>query len=100
MLELEVVGNPTPTVEWYHDGKLVAHSRTLRTYFDGRVALLKIYRAQMDHAGSYTCKVSNKLGTVESSAVLTVEEEIAPHVPNMPIFIRKLEDVTIEKVNV
>ncbi|EYC10055.1 hypothetical protein Y032_0057g2742 [Ancylostoma ceylanicum] len=97
MLELEVVGNPTPTVEWYHDGKLVAHSRTLRTYFDGRVALLKIYRAQMDHAGSYTCKVSNKLGTVESSAVLTVEEEIAPHVPNMPIFIRKLEDVTVEQ---
>ncbi|KHJ78143.1 hypothetical protein OESDEN_22237 [Oesophagostomum dentatum] len=31
LLELEVDGNPTPTVEWYHDGKLVAESRTLRT---------------------------------------------------------------------
>ncbi|ETN81313.1 immunoglobulin I-set domain protein [Necator americanus] len=98
LLELEVNANPTPTVEWYHDGKLVAQSRTLRTYFDGRVALLKIYRAQKDHAGSYVCKVFNKLGAVESSAQLTVEKEFSQHVPNMPVFVRKLEDVTIEKI--
>ncbi|KAK6753136.1 hypothetical protein RB195_012624 [Necator americanus] len=98
LLELEVNANPTPTVEWYHDGKLVAQSRTLRTYFDGRVALLKIYRAQKDHAGSYVCKVFNKLGAVESSAQLTVEKEFSQHVPNMPVFVRKLEDITIEKI--
>ncbi|VDM77539.1 unnamed protein product [Strongylus vulgaris] len=98
LLELEVNGNPTPTVEWYHDGKLVAQSRTLRTYFDGRLAFLKIYRAQMDHTGLYVCKISNKLGTVEASAFLTVEEEFSPHVPNMPTFIRKLEDVIVEKI--
>ncbi|KHJ92411.1 immunoglobulin I-set domain protein [Oesophagostomum dentatum] len=97
LLELEVDGNPTPTVEWYHDGKLVAESRTLRTYFDGRVAFLKIYRAQIGHAGSYVCRVSNKHGTVESSAFLTVEEQLCPHVPNMPVFIQKLEDVTVDK---
>ncbi|KAJ1372372.1 hypothetical protein KIN20_034512 [Parelaphostrongylus tenuis] len=57
LLELEVDGVPTPTVEWYHDGKLIAESRTLRTYFDGRVAFLKIFEAQLDHQGHYVCKV-------------------------------------------
>ncbi|VDK58450.1 unnamed protein product, partial [Cylicostephanus goldi] len=97
LLELEVNGNPTPTVEWYHDGKLVAQSRTLRTYFDGRVAFLKIYRAQMEHAGLYVCKVSNRLGTVETSAYLRVEDEFSTHVTKMPQFIRKLEDIAVEE---
>ena len=57
LLEVEVSGSPEPMIEWYHDGKLVAESRTLRTYFDGRVAFLKIYQAQADQQGVYVCKV-------------------------------------------
>ncbi|CAI4227244.1 unnamed protein product [Auanema sp. JU1783] len=72
VLELEVEGSPTPLVEWYHNGKLVAESRTLRTYFDTRLAVLKIYEALPEHEGEYVCKISNKHGSVEASASLVV----------------------------
>ncbi|VDM83781.1 unnamed protein product [Strongylus vulgaris] len=57
MLELEVEGKPTPMIEWYHNGKLVSESRTIRSHFDGRVAFLKFYDAQLNHQGQYICKV-------------------------------------------
>ncbi|KAK6016031.1 immunoglobulin I-set domain protein, partial [Ostertagia ostertagi] len=96
LFELEVDSVASVTVEWYHDGKLVAESRTMRTYFDGRVAFLKIYEALPEHHGTYVCKVSNKFGTVQSAAMLTVEENVSVHLPMMPVFITKLKDVTVE----
>lgn len=99
LLEVEVDSFPEPMIEWYHDGKLVAESRTLRTYFDGRVAFLKIYEAQLDHQGQYLCKISNKLGSVETRAnlIVTNAEGDAEHVPNMPTFVKKLQDATAKK---
>ncbi|NP_001368673.1 Titin homolog [Caenorhabditis elegans] len=97
LLEVEVDGFPTPTIEWYHDGKLVAESRTLRTYFDGRVAFLKIYEAHEEHNGQYVCKVSNKLGAVETRAIVVVEApDAAEHVTQMPTFVKKLQDVVLK----
>nr|CDJ96599.1 Immunoglobulin I-set and Fibronectin domain containing protein [Haemonchus contortus] len=96
-LELEVDSPLPTTVEWYHDGNLVAESRTLRTYFDGRVAFLKIYNARPEHQGKYVCKVSNKVGALESSAFLTVEEEASVHLPNMPVFTKKLRDIVVKQ---
>ncbi|UMM35968.1 hypothetical protein L5515_008342 [Caenorhabditis briggsae] len=97
LLEVEVDGFPTPTIEWYHDGKLVAESRTLRTYFDGRVAFLKIYEAHEEHNGQYVCKVSNKLGAVETRACVVVEgPHAAEHVTQMPTFVKKLQDVVLK----
>ncbi|PIO69785.1 immunoglobulin I-set domain protein [Teladorsagia circumcincta] len=61
LLELEVDGVPTPMIEWYHDGKLVAENRTLRTTFDGKVAVLKIYEAQPEHQGQYICKLGTPI---------------------------------------
>ncbi|CAI2354591.1 unnamed protein product [Caenorhabditis sp. 36 PRJEB53466] len=98
LLEVEVDGLPTPTIEWYHDGKLVAESRTLRTYFDGRVAFLKIYEAHDEHNGQYVCKVSNKLGAVETRACVIVEKpDAADHVTQMPTFVKKLQDVVLRQ---
>ncbi|VDN26602.1 unnamed protein product [Cylicostephanus goldi] len=96
MLELEVDGTPTPMIEWYHNGKLVSESRTVRSNFDGRVAFLKFYDAQPNHQGQYICKVSNKLGVVESRAELIVEQEITD-LPNAPTFVKKLQDITVPK---
>lgn len=75
LLEAEVDGNPKPFVEWYLNGKLVAESRTLRTYFDGRVAFLKIYEACEEHQGQYLCRASNKLGTVETRCTVIVQRK-------------------------
>ncbi|CAI5451947.1 unnamed protein product [Caenorhabditis angaria] len=100
LLEVEVDGFPVPTIEWYHDGKLVAESRTLRTYFDGRVAFLKIYEAHEEHNGEYVCKLSNKIGSVETRAILIVEnsnDDHAEHITQMPTFVKKLQDVELKK---
>ncbi|KAK5984897.1 hypothetical protein GCK32_008606 [Trichostrongylus colubriformis] len=98
LLELEVDGVPTPVIEWYHDGKLVTESRTLRTTFDGRVAILKIYEAQPEQQGQYICKVSNKLGVVESRASLIVEREDTDQASNIPVFIKKIQNVTVKEL--
>ncbi|CAB3396936.1 unnamed protein product [Caenorhabditis bovis] len=99
LLEVEVDAFPTPTIEWYHDGKLVAESRTLRTYFDGRVAFLKIYEAHDEHNGQYVCKISNKHGSVETRATVVVEKssEHSEHVKQMPTFVKKIQDVVLKK---
>ncbi|KAJ1359849.1 hypothetical protein KIN20_018667 [Parelaphostrongylus tenuis] len=97
-LELEVEGMPTPMVEWFHDGTLVSESRTVRTSYNGRVAVLKIYEAQAEHQGQYICKVSNKLGVVESRAMLVVEPESTERMSDVPVFIKKLQDITVKKV--
>ncbi|VDM54489.1 unnamed protein product [Angiostrongylus costaricensis] len=96
-LELEVDGMPTPMIEWFHDGTLVSESRTLRTSYNGRVAVLKIYEAQAEHHGQYICKVSNKLGVVESRAMLVVQQESMECMSNVPVFIKKLQDITAKK---
>ena len=63
LLEIEVDGVPQPTIEWYKNGRLVAENRLVRTYFDGRVAFLKIYQATADHEGEYVCKVGTEIIT-------------------------------------
>ncbi len=79
MLELEVDGFPVPSVEWYKDGRLVAESRTLRMYYDGRVAFLKIYEASLDHQGEYVCRVVSSAGSVETRATLLVDRMLFMH---------------------
>ncbi|VDL68833.1 unnamed protein product, partial [Nippostrongylus brasiliensis] len=100
ILEMEVDGFPTPMVEWYHEGKLVAESRTVRSSFNGTVAVLKIYEAQPEHQGQYICKVSNKAGVAESRAMLIVEQESADQVSNIPVFIKKLQNVNVKELGV
>ncbi|KAE9413053.1 hypothetical protein Angca_003753, partial [Angiostrongylus cantonensis] len=100
LLEVEVDGEPIPAVEWYHDDKLLAESRTLRTYFDGRVAILKIFEVQPDHQGCYLCKVGNRFGSAQSSAILLVNQEIVEHVSQMPVFSEKIKDIIIPELGV
>lgn len=99
LLECEVDAFPEPTVEWLHDGNLVAESKTLRTYFDGRIAFLKLYEAHKDHQGTYECKIENKMGEAVSTAVVTVEttmESKEEYVPNMPRFTQKLTNIQVK----
>lgn len=99
LLEVEVIANPKPFIEWYHNGNLIAESRTLRTYFDGRIAFLKLYEAQEEQQGQYLCKVTNKLGTAETRCTLVVSARPGPEdqIRNMPKFVQKLQDVTVKK---
>ena len=66
-LTVSASGDPTPTVEWYHDSKLVGTGKTL--------ALNYVTLAQ---AGDYRCLVKNTIGSVYCDPVtLTVNESVA-----------------------
>uniref|UniRef100_A0A914CI05 Ig-like domain-containing protein n=1 Tax=Acrobeloides nanus TaxID=290746 RepID=A0A914CI05_9BILA len=101
LLECEVQAFPEPTIEWLKDGKPITESRTLRMYFDGRIAFLKIFEAHWEHQGVYECKIENKHGSVTSKANITVESAAASeeYVPNMPRFTQKLQNIQVEAEN-
>ncbi|TKR69840.1 hypothetical protein L596_021941 [Steinernema carpocapsae] len=97
LLEVEVEAFPEATSEWYFNGERVTESKLLRTYFDGRIAFLKIYEAKKEHQGEYMCRIFNQLGSVTTRCKVTVEaaSETEDYLENMPKFSHKLENITV-----
>jgi len=60
VLECETVGMPLPTVTWVKDGQPVAGGEGLLLTEQGR--RLRITKAELAHAGRYTCLVANAVG--------------------------------------
>ena len=69
--QLDGKANPTPTVEWWKDGHLLVVDRAFHSVGD-KLVLLKIHSLEFSDGGMYTCYLTNKSGTVCSSAVLTI----------------------------
>ena len=66
-LSVTATGDPTPSVEWYHDNTLVGTGNTLALDF-----------ITADQAGEYTCLVKNDVDSVYCDAVtVTVSESVA-----------------------
>ncbi|CAD5224126.1 unnamed protein product [Bursaphelenchus okinawaensis] len=99
VFECELEADDSPVVKWYHNKTLIEDEKTLRTYFDGRLAILKVFEASSSHAGVYECVASNAFGEVFSSASLLVEksEESEEYPPNMPEFTTKIRDLTVKE---
>ena len=69
-------GLPTPTVEWSHDGNMLTDGSNDITIATGdSSSTLTITTLTADDSGSYTCMVSNLLGTVTASSLLHVQCE-------------------------
>ncbi|XP_067398294.1 hemicentin-2 [Emydura macquarii macquarii] len=83
-LECEATGTPLPTVTWLKDGQPVANGEALLLKDQGRK--LHIQRAQVTHAGRYTCLAANAVGQVEWKF------DLAVHVP--PEVVRGAGSVT------
>ena len=65
-LSVDAGGDPTPSVEWYHNNALVGTGNTL--------ALNNI---TLDQAGDYQCLVKNELGSLECDvATVTVSQSV------------------------
>lgn len=80
-------GNPTPDINWFHNGEAITSSNSTFISFDGRKVTLEIPDCNESHKGSYECKLINKLGTKSSEAKAEVRGKYAPK------FIQKLSDV-------
>ncbi|KAM9271186.1 hemicentin-2 [Morus bassanus] len=78
VLECEVAGTPLPTVTWMKDGQPVASGDGLLLTEQGR--RLHIPRAEVAHAGRYTCLAANAAGQERR------EFDVVVHVP--PQFIQ------------
>ncbi|XP_010226739.1 PREDICTED: hemicentin-2-like, partial [Tinamus guttatus] len=63
VLECEAVGTPPPTVTWVKDGQPVANRDGLLLTKQGK--RLRIPKAEVTHAGRYTCLAMNAVGQDE-----------------------------------
>ena len=65
-------GQPMPDIVWLLNGKKVEASKNLRFEVDGNTFRLIIPNVKMENAGKVTVQASNKAGTEECSAELTI----------------------------
>ncbi len=74
ILECKVTGKPAPEVRWMMGGADVKQSMrlTVKSKPDG-VQVLQVKEATQKETGEVKCIATNKAGTVETAAELTVE---------------------------
>ncbi len=66
-------GKPQSKIEWYKNGKEIRESQHYSFSFEEAKATLTIPEAETSDTGSYMCKASNKLGSVDTECTLTVQ---------------------------
>lgn len=67
LLEVKCVGNPKPNVRWFKDGIEIFEGTRFRLLSVGDWYGLEVLSASPREIGTYTVKVTNESGTVESS---------------------------------
>uniref|UniRef100_H0XAK9 Hemicentin 1 n=1 Tax=Otolemur garnettii TaxID=30611 RepID=H0XAK9_OTOGA len=70
ILNCEVKGDPTPTIQWSRKGAGVEINHRIRQLGNGSLA---IYGTVNEDAGDYTCIAANEAGIVERSMSLTLQ---------------------------
>lgn len=70
ILSATIAGNPTPTIEWFKNGKPIKKPTPKK---DGDTYTLTIVNTTMEDTAEYTVKATNLVGTTETTAQLTVE---------------------------
>ena len=60
-------------VEWFHNGKPLSTGHRYRTAYDFGFASLDVLSVYAEDSGTYTCKVTNKLGQAQSVINLDVK---------------------------
>ncbi|XP_031348623.1 titin isoform X3 [Photinus pyralis] len=87
----QVIGNPTPTVIWYKDGIAIGNNPDYQTSFKDGTCTLTIEETFTEDSAKYICKATNRLGTAETGALLTVKESHPPEELIPPKFVKHLE---------
>lgn len=73
VLSTQIVGNPSPKITWYKDGKPI---KDMQPKQDGHVNTLNLIQPQLPDSGEYLVIAINDVGKAETRAVLTVESKI------------------------
>ncbi|KFM78022.1 Titin, partial [Stegodyphus mimosarum] len=73
-MSCRISGQPPPTIKWLKNGKELIILKNITTTYENQLATLKIAETTEKSAGTYTCKATNHLGTVETSNELKIQE--------------------------
>ena len=71
-----MTGNPLPTVQWYKNETNIDDSPDYAITYNNGEAVLKFHELVSEDSAVYTCKATNRLGQISTSARLDVEVSI------------------------
>ncbi|KHN78733.1 Muscle M-line assembly protein unc-89 [Toxocara canis] len=93
-LSVVVAGKPEPAVEWLRNGIPVQidNVHTISKKDEKGHHTLVIKEARLEDIGTYSCKATNKAGTVETKANFAVQESV-----EAPIFTEGLSEVAVQE---
>ena len=74
VLRCSATGNPTPTLEWWRDGRPLY--QTKKIHFQDNKQIIKMLNLTAEDSGLYVCAASNKIGTVASKTNVGVYGKI------------------------
>ncbi|XP_046753440.1 obscurin isoform X8 [Diprion similis] len=87
--EIKATGVPKPEAKWFKDGKPIKISDRLKYTSSGDFFKLVLTNAQLEDAGIYQCKLSNKFGEKSLEGKLTVASTTEYRKPR---FVEPLKD--------
>ncbi|XP_046430804.1 obscurin isoform X8 [Neodiprion fabricii] len=87
--EIKATGVPKPEAKWFKDGKPIKISDRLKYTSSGDFFKLVLTNAQLEDAGVYQCKLSNKFGEKTLEGKLTVASTTEYRKPR---FVEPLKD--------
>ncbi|PIK60935.1 putative muscle M-line assembly protein unc-89 [Apostichopus japonicus] len=88
-LSCSVTGDPTPTIQWYKDGKLLDGQSDFEITFSRGEVKLKSSKTTVTDEGVFSCRAVNPAGDDITSCNLLVEAPEPPHIK--PYFSSTLE---------
>lgn len=74
------LGTPTADVTWERQGRTIRPNERVFSAISGHQVVLTIKNCSLEDVGTYTVRASNKLGTVESQADLTINSRFTPFI--------------------
>lgn len=75
-MQLQVLGNPKPTVSWYLEDQPLHETEFLKITAKGEWHKVSIDEILIDDEGIYKCVAENDLGVVETETEVLVEGKI------------------------
>lgn len=94
MFKCRVVGKPLPVAQWFKGPNVVKPSKFFQMSRDGEYHTLRISEAFPEDEGVYKCEVANNLGTVSTTATLSVA---APETQDKLPALTPMKDVTVDE---
>ncbi|EZA47270.1 Titin [Ooceraea biroi] len=91
VLSTQIVGNPSPKITWYKDGKPI---KNLQPKQDGHVNMLSLIQPQLADSGEYSVVAINDVGKAETRATLTVEK-VPSGAPEPPLFTERFQELVV-----